>query len=201
MRLNYVRNIIMLMLSITPCHSHYGDSTEDNLITPTDGDKKSHYRYMMAKNMETSVEVEEKKESTIKISSQIEIPNSEGLRLVMEALKVIGNAAMKGMLGGFLPKIERERRESSHDWERSFLLDWILDMCGALIGRQKCSQKVACRTGKVMQDKLPGAQMMVVMFESFIPPVALDWFGVVRQSVIDRRDTCVEDYVCDFSQD
>ena len=48
---------------------------------------------------------------------------------------------------------------------------------------------------------MPGAQMMVVMAESFIPPAALDWFGVVRQSVVDRRDTCVEDYVCDFSQD
>ena len=53
----------------------------------------------------------------------------------------------------------------------------------------------------MMQAKLPGPQMMVVMVESFIPPAALDWFGVVRQSVIDRRDTCVEDYVCDFSQE
>ena len=120
---------------------------------------------------------------------------------LMLKFKVVWSAAMKGLLDGFLPTIERVRRDTSHDWERSFLLDWVLDMCGAIIGRQKCSQKVACRTGKVMQDKLPGAMMMVVKVESFIPPAALDWFGVVRQSVIDRRDTCVEDYVCDFSQE
>ena len=50
---------------------------------------------------------------------------------------------MKGLLDGFLLTIEIVKRYTSHDWERSFLLDWVLDMCGALIGRQKCSQKVA----------------------------------------------------------
>ena len=135
-------------------------------------------------------------------SSQIEIPESEGLRLVIEALKVIWGAAVKGLLDGFLPTIERVRRETRYepDWEKNFLLDWIIDMCGAMIGRQMCSQKVACRTGKLMQDKLPGAQMMVVMAETFIPPVALEWFGVVRRSVIDRRDSCVDEYQCDFSE-
>ena len=190
--------LVGLILLYLP-HSPSAFNIDDNSIAPKD--KMSHYRYMMSKNMEGTVEVEEKKEHTIKISSQIEIPDSEGLRLVMEALKVTWNAAMKGLLDGFFPTIERVRRDTSHDWERSFLLDWVLDMCGALIGRQKCSQKVACRTGKVMQAKLPGAQMMVVMAESFIPPAALSWFGVVRQSVIDRSDTCGEDYMCDFSHD
>eukprot|EP00092_Neocalanus_flemingeri_P020491 GFUD01022198.1.p1 GENE.GFUD01022198.1~~GFUD01022198.1.p1 ORF type:complete len:199 (+),score=40.83 GFUD01022198.1:82-678(+) len=175
--------------------SKYMD-TETNEVAPRD--KMSHYRALVAGNTDTTVEVEEKK--TIKISSQIEIPDSEGLRLVLEALKITWGAAWKGVLEGFLPTVERVRRETRDDWEKNFLLDWAMDMCGAVIGRQKCSQKVACRAGKLMQAKVPGAQMMVVMAESFVPPGFLDWFGVIRQSVVNRRDSCVDDYQCDFSE-
>ena len=190
-------SLIILFLTFSHCRRHSYE--DDNLAAPKD--KLSHYRDLV-KSMETTVEVEENEKNTINISSQIEIPESEGLRLVIEALKVVWGAAVKGLLDGFLPTIERVRRETRYepDWEKNFLLDWIIDMCGAMIGRQMCSQKVACRTGKLMQDKLPGAQMMVVMAETFIPPVALEWFGVVRRSVIDRRDSCVEEYQCDFSE-
>ena len=186
---------LLILVILTLYNSKSNSHKDTNLAAPKD--RLAHYQYLLAQNMETTVEVEEEK--TIKISSQIEIPDSEGLRLVVEALKVVWKAAVKGLLDGFLPTVERVRRETSHDWEKNFLLDWIIDMCGAMIGRQKCSQKVACRTGKLMQDKLPGAQMMVVMAETFVPPVFLEWFGIVRRSVIDRRDSCVEEYQCNFS--
>eukprot|EP00092_Neocalanus_flemingeri_P091393 GFUD01115858.1.p1 GENE.GFUD01115858.1~~GFUD01115858.1.p1 ORF type:complete len:197 (+),score=51.95 GFUD01115858.1:44-634(+) len=188
---------ILLSLPRAKCNSFskYMD-TETNEAAPQD--KMSQYQALVAGNTVTAVEVEVEK--TIKISSQIEIPDSEGFRLVMEALKITWGAAWKGLLEGFLPTVERVRRETRDDWEKNFLLDWVMDMCGAVIGRQKCSQKVACRAGKLMQAKLPGAQMMVVMAESFVPPGFLDWFGVIRQSVVNRRDSCVDDYQCDFSE-
>ena len=172
------------------------DYKEDNQVPR---DRMSHYKSLMSNYVDINTEI--KKDKTIKISSQIEIPESEGLRLVLEALKVIWEAVFKGLLEGFLPTVERVKREIEDDWERSFLLDWVIDMCGAMIGRQRCSQKVACRTGKLMQAKLPGAQMMVVMAESFVPPVALEWFGVMRNSVIDRKDSCIEEFQCNFSED
>ena len=46
-----------------------------------------------------------------------------------------------------------------------FILDWIVDIIGALIGRQECSQKVACRAGRLAKEKVPGSQMMVMMVE------------------------------------
>ena len=186
------------------CKCIYGDlasEIHDNLIRPTS--HEDHYRRMMIKNNEENKKNTEevKNNGTIKISSQIEIPDSEGLRLSIDVLKVIGKAAWEGMFQGFFPHIERIRRDTSRDWESNFLLDWILDIIGALLDKQKCSQKVACRAGKVIQEKLPGAQMMVVMAEAFIPPGALHWFGIVRQSVIDRSDSCIPDYICDFTQD
>ena len=193
---------VIIALCLTLAHSMSNSLMEDKSSVAKD--KLSHYNYFLGQNTETSAStatggVEES--NTIKISSQIEIPNSEGMRLVVEALQVIWKALVKGLMAGFLPTMERVRRETRHDWESSFLLDWLIDMFGAMIGRQRCSQKVACRTGKFMQDKLPGAQMIVIMAETFIPPVALEWFGVVRQSVINRSDSCVEEYQCDFSEE
>ena len=193
---------VIIALCLTLAHSMSNSLMEDKSSVAKD--KLSHYNYFLGQNTETSAStatggVEES--NTIKISSQIEIPNSEGMRLVVEALQVIWEALVKGLMAGFLPTMERVRRETRHDWESSFLLDWLIDMFGAMIGRQRCSQKGACRTGKFMQDKLPGAQMIVIMAETFIPPVALEWFGVVRQSVINRSDSCVEEYQCDFSEE
>ena len=190
-----------LIILVSPQLAYCEETTNDNYIRPMLTDKESHYRRMMIKKDEQEAIKEEVNNGTIKISSQIEIPDSEGLRLVMEALRVVGKAAWSGMYHGFFPHLERVRRDTAQDWENNFLLDWLLDMLGAILGRQKCSQKVACRTGKVMQDKLPGAQMMVVMAEAFVPPAALHWFGIVRQSVIDTRDSCLSDYLCDFTQE
>ena len=187
----------MIVVSLV-CRFSDGNSlgSDNNILRSKD--KTMHYKQMMDK-LSKAAEHEEEVPSTIKISSQIEIPDSEGLRLVMEAMRVIWSAILKGMFDGFFPVIERVRRDTSSEWRKNFLLDWILDTIGALIGRQRCSQKIACRTGKVMQEKLPGVQLVLVMLESFVPPAILEWYGIVRQSVMDRSDSCSTEYICDFS--
>ena len=54
----------------------------------------------------------EKEAKYIKISSSIEIPETETVKLVMEAIKVLWRAAMTGLRKGFMPTIERVRREA-----------------------------------------------------------------------------------------
>ena len=73
---------------------------------------------------------------------------------------------------------------------QGFILDWIVDLIGALIGRQECSEKVACRAGRLAQEKIPGSQMMIVMLETFIPPGLLQWFSVLKYSVMSHIDAC-----------
>lgn len=36
---------------------------------------------------------------------------------------------------------------------------------------------------------MPGAQLAVMMAESMVPKSMLDWFGVIKQSVIERLFT------------
>ena len=72
-------------------------------------------------------------------------------------------------------------------------------MIGALIGRQECSLKVACRAGRLAQERVPGSQMMIIMMESFVPPGLMSWFSVVKNSVLDHFSECGDTYECDFS--
>merc|ERR1719500_539080 len=123
MRLTIVYTLIVSLLHLG--HSHGGPSSvRDNLLHPTHSvsdEQSPYYRFMMAKNTEDGEEEVKAKEETIKISSQIEIPDSEGLRLAIEALKVIGKATWKGLFHGLFPTLERSRRDASHDRERNFL--------------------------------------------------------------------------------
>ena len=80
-----------------------------------------------------------------------------------------------------------------------FILDWIIDLIGALIGRQECSERVACRTGRLAQEKVPGSQMLVVMMESFVPPGLLRWFSILKTGVMSAFDACDTSFLCDFN--
>ena len=71
-------------------------------------------------------------------------------------------------------------------------------MIGALIGRQECSQKVACRAGRLAQEKVPGAQMMIMMLENFVPPGLLQWFSILKSGVMSAFDSCNSSFMCDF---
>ncbi|XP_023337969.1 uncharacterized protein LOC111708740 [Eurytemora carolleeae] len=125
--------------------------------------------------------------------------DSEGLRMVKAAIKTVLETALHSFLNGFLPAMDRVRR-SADDEKRSYL-DGVVYMIGALLGKQKCSHMIACRTGKMVQTKMPGAQLAVMMAEPMIPNSMLDWFGVVKKSVIDRSDNCDIEYDCSLQED
>ena len=48
-----------------------------------------------------------------------------------------------GVMDGLLPHVERQRREAVD--ERKTYIDVVLNFLGALVGRQQCSQILACR--------------------------------------------------------
>ena len=74
----------------------------------------------------------------IRISSSIEIPESESLILIMDAVKLLWNAGLESIKKGFFPTMERVRRDTSAvDSEKGFILDWIIDLIGAVINRQE----------------------------------------------------------------
>ena len=61
---------------------------------------------------EKAVEKTENVTQYIKITSSIEIPETETVKLVMEAIKVLLRAAMTALRKGFMPTFERVRREA-----------------------------------------------------------------------------------------
>jgi hypothetical protein len=157
------------------------DNIASNMVEK--GDSFSMYRKLM--NMRESLLDKQAKE------------DSDGLKMVKTAIKVILETTIHSFINGFLPTVERVRRDAPTE-ERSYL-DGAVYLAGAFLGRQRCSQMIACRTGKFVQDKMPGAQLAVMMAESMIPSAMLDWFGVVKVAVIDRADNCEADYQCTLS--
>jgi len=125
--------------------------------------------------------------------------DSDGLKMVKSAIKVILETTIHSFINGFLPTVERVRRDAPEE-DRSYL-DGAVYLAGALLGKQECSQIIACRTGKFVKDKMPGAQLAVMMAESMLPDSMLDWFGVVKKSVIERQDNCEADYHCTLSSE
>ena len=158
----------------------------------------------------------------IKISSSIEIPETESVKIILDALKVVWEAALTSIKRGFMPSMERVRRDTAAAESTKgsyinyfclvkyffgfmsvyvgFILDWIIDLIGALMGRQQCSEKVACRTGRLAQDKLPGSQMLVMMIETFVPPGLVQWFSILKSGVMSAFDACDASFLCDFNE-
>jgi len=125
--------------------------------------------------------------------------DSEGMVMIKDGIRIILEAILHGIMDGFLPTVERVRREA--DGDKRTYLDMVSSVGGALMGRQKCSEVLACRTGKWFQGRLPAAQLAVMMVESVVPGPFLEWFGVVKKSVIDRSDNCDLDYECSLQDD
>ena len=59
---------------------------------------------------EKAVGATEAENVNIKITSSIEIPETEGIKMVMEAIRVLWRALMAGISRGFMPTLERVRR-------------------------------------------------------------------------------------------
>jgi len=128
-----------------------------------------------------------------------EVPeDSENLRMVKSAIKVVIETAFHSFINGFLPHVDRMRREAGED-KRSYL-DGVVYVAGALVGKTKCSSMIACRAGKFIQDQIPGAQLAVMMAESMVPKSMLSWYQTFKTSVIDRTDNCDAEYECSLSE-
>lgn len=155
------------------------------------------------KKEETVVE-----EKHIEIVNRISIPESEGIRLLISVTSMLLDTAWKGFFHGFLPKVERVRREtreasSSSSWLVSELTEWLLDALGALMGKGGCRDMVACRTGRLLQDKLPGSQVLAMLGESLVPKPARHFFNVVRRRLMEQsgrgEDSCSSTYTCSLA--
>lgn len=160
-----------------------GPNVETNTVEKED----SYTMYRKLMDMRESLVTKQDKE------------DSDGLKMVKSAIKVILETTIHSFINGFLPTVERVRRDAPEE-ERSYL-DGAVYLAGALLGKQECSQIIACRTGKFVKDKMPGAQLAVMMAESMLPESLLDWYGVVKKSVIERQDNCEADYFCTLSDD
>lgn len=97
-----------------------------------------------------------------------------------------------------LSAVSRRKRESGED---DSYVDSIATGVGALMDRQSCRDRITCRTGKIIQRNIPGAQVMVMLMENLIPDPWQNWFSTVKTSVIDRRDNCELDYHCHILAD
>ena len=81
-------------------HNQLGDTFGSDLIIEEEDEKKS-------------LELEGNSTKYIKITNTIQIPETESIKLIMEILKVIWEAILTGITRGFMPTMERFRRDTS----------------------------------------------------------------------------------------
>merc|ERR1712059_20363 len=109
---------------------------------------------------------------------------------------------MDGFFNGFLPAVERRRRREVEGTESRSYMDMLVQGMGAFLGRQDCTEVIACRTGKFVQNTLPGAELAVMMVDSLDTPDWFNsWFGIMKKSVFDRKDECYSSYNCSLSDE
>jgi len=162
------------------------EAAASNEAVPDDSDTYSMYKQLMSMR-EEMIERQEKK------------VESEALIMVKTALQVVMETAIHSFLNGFLPTVDRVRREA--DEEKKGYLDGVVYVVGALVGKKDCSNMIACRAGKMVQNRMPGAQLAVMMAESMVPKSMLSFFGVVKKAVIDRSDSCEMEYNCELTEE
>jgi len=184
------------------------NNLETNLVAEPDNIHslyRSLFHMGVGTNKKKETVVDEKH---IEIVNRISIPESEGIRLLISVTSMLWDTAWKGFFHGFLPKVERVRREtrdasSSSSWLVSELTDWLLDALGALMGKGGCRDMVACRTGRLLQDKLPGSQVLAMLGESLVPKPARHFFNVVRRRLMEQsgrgEDSCSSTYTCSLA--
>ena len=81
-------------------HNQLGNSFGSDLIIEEEDEKKS-------------LELEGNSTKYIKITNTIQIPETESIRMIMDILKVIWEAILTGITRGFMPTMERYRRDTS----------------------------------------------------------------------------------------
>ena len=150
--LSFYGSLILVLINVTQgkIFSIYGwnNMTASNEIRPQE--EYSVYQKMMMNlnnvvnndienKIEEVKEVEELHESNVNISTPLPL----ALQTASDVFNVVVEVALMGLLEGFLPHVERQRREAK-DFKKNYI-DIIFNFLGALVGRQQCSEILACR--------------------------------------------------------
>ena len=85
----------------------------------------------------------EMKQHLLYDSPSADKPEPEILTKLKNALSLLYDAILDGLLYGFLPNFEKQRREA-REGEKSYLEVLVL-IIGALLGKQSCTNMMACR--------------------------------------------------------
>ena len=85
-------------------HNQLGDTFGSDLTIAEEDGKKT-------------LEFEGNSTKYIKITNTIQIPETESIKLIMEMLKVIWEAILTGITRGFMPTLERFRRDTSTSYK------------------------------------------------------------------------------------
>jgi len=131
--------------------------------------------------------------------SEMFLEPPEALKTAQDAFNANLELILRGVTEGLLPKVERIRRDA--DSERRTFIDVFINFLGALMGRQQCSEIIACRTGKFVAYQVPGAGVLMMITENIIPLSIRPWFSVVKSAVLDRGDDCDVEYQCTLVDD
>ena len=78
-----------------------------------------------------------------RIEKSTEMTTPKVIQTVKEAFSVLLEVTVLGLYQGLMPHVERQRREASD--EKKTYIDLVINFIGALMGRQQCSQILACR--------------------------------------------------------
>lgn len=131
--------------------SVYGldNMTTTNEIRPQD-EYSVYQKMMMNLNNVVSHEFHNKSEDIkqnndqdVKPGPNITSPLPLALQTATDVFNVVVEVGLMGLLEGFLPHVERQRREAP-DFKKNYI-DIIFNFFGALVGRQQCSEILACR--------------------------------------------------------
>ena len=126
-------------------------------MTSTNEVRPSEDNYSVYQAMMTSVfgskqsEVTEEKAEDVPVTTQppdrieesSEMTTPKVIQTVKEAFSVLLEVTVSGLYEGLMPHVERTRREASD--EKKTYIDLVINFIGALMGRQQCSQILACR--------------------------------------------------------
>ena len=77
------------------------------------------------------------------LEKSTEMSTPKVIKTVQEAFSVLFEVTVLGLYEGLVPHVERQRREASE--EKRTYIDLVINFIGALLGRQQCSQILACR--------------------------------------------------------
>ena len=123
--------------------------TSSNEIRPQE-EYSVYQKMMMNLNNVVSHEIhnnskdsEQVHDKNVKPGPDITSPLPLALQTETDVFNVVVEVALMGLLEGFLPHVERQRREAT-DFKKNYI-DIIFNFFGALVGRQQCSEILACR--------------------------------------------------------